>query len=443
MWPASLAGRITLALLSGLLMFHLGSMWLLVQGVRGVLEEGRETHVAEHAALAARVVGAMPEEVRAAAARALSSPGFEVAWTGTAGVDAPDEAALAPLRARLADRAPELAGLRLGLAPEAPGDTRRIRGGVRTADGSWVAFEAPLPELAIVPAPASVSSLSAMAFGIVLASVFVVRWITKPLRRLAAAAEAFGKDGAPAPLPEDGPREVRDAARTFNAMQARIHRLVAGRTQALAAVSHDLRTPIQRLRLRAGFLEDVEAQQAIDSDLDDMEAMVEATLAFLRGDAETEAPRPADLAAILRTLCDEAADRGAPAAYAGPDHAHLRLRRVAAKRAFANLIDNAVKYGGGARVALEDRPEAVTVRVEDDGPGIPDAALETVFEPFQRLEGSRNRGTGGTGLGLTIAKAVVQGHGGTLSLANRPAGGLAAVVRLPRTDGTRAEGGAG
>jgi len=282
-----------------------------------------------------------------------------------------------------------------------------------------------------------------MAVGIVLASVLVVRWITKPLRRLAAAAEGFGKGAAPVPMPEDGPREVQDAARAFNAMQARIHRLVSDRTQALAAVSHDLRTPIQRLRLRAGFLDDAEAQRSIDADLDEMEAMVEATLAFLSGDADGEEPRPTDLAAVLRTLCDDAADRGGAVAYTGPDRALLRLRPVAAKRAFANLIDNAVKYGGAARVALRDSPAAAVVTVEDDGPGIPEAAMATVFEPFRRLEASRNRGTGGTGLGLTIARRAVEGHGGTIALANRPGGGLLVTVRLPRADGTASGGGQG
>jgi signal transduction histidine kinase len=433
--PATLAGRATLALLAGLLVFHLGSVWLLERGVRGALEEAREAHVADHAATAARVLGVVPEDARGAAARALSTPGFQAAWGRSAPAEPEGQASLAALRARLARLAPELADsdFRLGLAAPEAGGPGRVAGVVRLADGSWLAFSAPAPDLASVPTHASLASLSAMALGIVLASALVVRWITRPLRRLAEAAETFGAGGTPVPVPEDGPREVRDAARAFNAMQARIHRLVADRTQALAAVSHDLRTPIQRLRLRAGFLEDAEAQRAVDADLDEMEAMVEATLAYLRGEAEGEERRPADLAAILRTLCDDAADRGAAVTYAGPGHARLCLRPVAVKRAFANLIDNAVKYGGGAaRVTLQDLSGEATVWVEDDGPGIPEDALERVFEPFQRLEESRNRSTGGTGLGLTIARRVVEGHGGTLTLANRPAGGLAAVVRLPR-----------
>jgi signal transduction histidine kinase len=439
--PGSLAGRTTFTLLAGLLMFHLGSVWLLQQGVHGAVEDGRVEQVAERLAATRRTLSALPEEVRETAARALSSPTLDITWLRGPPEDALDEATLAPLRNRLERLAPQLGGLRVGYAAMAS-EGRRVQGGVPLSDGTWAAFASPVLEDTVsTPTHSSLASLSAMAIGIVLASILVVRWITNPLRRLVEAAEGFGKGGAPVLMPEDGPREVREAARTFNAMQARIHRLIADRTQALAAVSHDLRTPIQRLRLRAGFLEDAETQSAIDADLDEMESMVEATLAYLRGEAEAEEPRPADLAAILRTLCDDAADRGDAVTYGGPDRVPLRLRPVAVKRAFANLIDNAMKYGGGARVTLENEPEAATVRVEDDGPGIPDGALETVFEPFHRLEESRNRSTGGTGLGLTIARQVVQGHGGTLTLANRPVGGLAAVVRLPRTEGSRGEGG--
>ena len=437
--PGSLAGRTTLTLLAGLLVFHLGSVWLLQQGLHGAVEDGRELQVAECLAAARRTLAALPEEVRETAARAFSSSTLEVSWRRSPPENGLDEAGLVPLRSRLEALASDLRGMHLGYAAAA-GEGRRIQGNLALGDGSWLAFVSPLlDEPAQIPAHHSLASLSAMAIGIVLASVLVVRWITQPLRRLAEAAETFGTAASPVPMPEDGPREVRDAARTFNAMQARIYRLVADRTQALAAVSHDLRSPIQRLRLRAGFLDDAEAQRAIDTDLDEMEAMVEATLAYLRGETEGEERRPADLAAILRTLCDDAADRGDAVAYDGPGNVPLPLRPVAIKRAFANLIDNAVKYGGSACVRLTEEPQTVTVRVEDEGPGIPEEALETVFEPFQRLEESRNRSTGGTGLGLTIARRVVEGHGGTLTLVNRPEGGLAAIVRVPRPRGQPAK----
>lgn len=429
--PASLAGRTILTLLAGLLVFHLGSVWLLERGVEGALEEAREDHTADHAAAAVRILGALPVEVRETAARGLSSPGFAIALA-SAPPDLRDAAALASLRARLERQLPDPGGLRLGRAAVAD-DFQHVRGGMRLADGTWVTFDVPMKELAHVPSHASIASLSAMAIGIILTSILVVGWINNPLRRLARAADEFGEGGSPVPLPEDGPREVRHAARAFNAMQARIHRLVSDRTQALAAVSHDLRTPIQRLRLRVGFLEDAETQQAIDADLDEMEGMVSSTLAYLRGETESEALRQADLATILRTLCDDAADRGAAVTYAGPDRATMLLRPLGAKRAFANLIDNAVKYGGGARVTLSDVSGGAMVWIEDSGPGIPVSEMEAVFEPFHRLEASRNRGTGGSGLGLTIARQVVAAHGGTITLANRRGGGLTVTVRLPRT----------
>jgi len=234
-------------------------------------------------------------------------------------------------------------------------------------------------------------------------------------------------------VPEEGPREVRHAAQAFNRMQGRIDRLIADRTQALAAVSHDLRTPIVRLRLRAGFIEDGEAARAIDADLDEMEAMIDSTLAYLRGETESEPRKPADLVAMIQTLCDAATDAGAAVTYAGPPQARLVCSPVTLKRAFSNLIDNAVKYGDGARVALEDKGHEILVRIEDDGPGIPEADMQAVFEPFRRLETSRNRGTGGNGLGLTIARRAVEQHSGTLQLSNRPSGGLLALARLPRT----------
>ncbi len=426
--PGSLAGRTMLTLLAGLLVFHLGSIWLLERGVHDALTDGGEAQLAERLAAARRTLALLPQELRADAARALSAGAVRMAWeaAGETGQTPPE---LQPVLERLQRLTTELAGLRLDGGDGAHG--ARLSGSLPLPDGSAIAFETSAAEPARAPAHASLASLSAMAVGIVLASLLVVRWITRPLRRLAAAAEDFGKGAAPVPLPEDGPREVRDAARTFNAMQARIHRLVADRTQALAAVSHDLRTPIQRLRLRAGFIEDPETQRSIEADLAEMEAMVEATLAYLRGEDDAEAIRDVDLDAMLRTLCDDAADRGAEVAYEGPGPVRLRLRPVAAKRAFANLIDNAVKYARRARVVLEPAAAEARVRIEDDGPGIPADKLEAVFEPFQRLEESRGRGTGGSGLGLTIARQTIRSHGGTLSLANRAGGGLVATVRLP------------
>jgi len=437
--PDTLGGQVMLVLFAGLMVFHLGSLWLHQLGVEATLGSTREEQLAERLAAAKRTIAALPAEERDRMAHALSSASLDLHWTlaPTVGGGGEDSPRIAAVRARLDEIVPGLAtsGLRLGYAGEDGSPTpHALLGALPLPDGSWVNFSAGLFRPA-APEHATLASTTAMAVGILLLGLFVVRLIGRPLRALSDAADRIGQPGAVARMAEEGPHEVRHAARAFNRMQARIDRLIADRTQALAAVSHDLQTPIARLRLRAGFIGDEEAARAIDADLDEMEAMIDATLAYLRGEAETEERRPADLVTMLGTLCDAATDAGTEVTLAAPPQARLACRPVTLKRAFANLIDNAVKYGGRTRVAVEDDGSAVTVRIEDDGPGIPEAEMEAVFEPFRRLEASRNRGTGGSGLGLTIARRAVEQHGGSLTLANRAGGGLAATLRLPR-DGT-------
>jgi signal transduction histidine kinase len=270
----------------------------------------------------------------------------------------------------------------------------------------------------------------------VLLILWAVARLMRPVRLLAEAADRLGRDVNAPPLPEGGPSEVATAARAFNVMAGRIRRFVADRTQMLAAIGHDLRTPITRLRLRAEFMDDDEQRRKMLSDLDEMEQMIAATLAFARDDAAAEPASPIDLAALCRTVADEAADARPELAEAisfdGPERLTVRARPIALKRAIANLVSNALAYGGAARLTLSAR-DGGTVRlaVEDDGPGIPEAELEGVFAPFKRLEASRNRETGGTGLGLTIARNILRAHGGDVVLANRPGGGLRAVASLP------------
>ena len=436
LWPDGLAGRTVLVLLGSLLALHLGSVWVHEASVRGADRVARERALVEGLARTGRALAALPEAERDRTAHALSGPGLELHWRpGPPPVEkAPgSDAELAAVREWLAQAAPDLVGVRLGW-----GDDERhlLVGALPIGDAGAVSFAAPVfgSGHGAPFDPAGLASLAAMAAGIGLVSILVVRGLTRPLRDLSAAADRVGRDAAgPVRVPEEGPAEVRHAARVFNAMQERIRQLVEDRTQALAAVSHDLRTPITRLRLHAGFLDDAEARDRIDANLDEMEAMVEATLAYLREGREAEEPRPADLVAVLRTVCDAAADAGGDVEYQGPETLVLPLRRVAVRRAFANLVGNAVAHGGNTRVALRREPGRVVVEVADDGPGIPEAELERVFEPFRRLDASRNRATGGVGLGLTIARRAVQAEGGTLRLANRPGGGLSAVVALPAT----------
>ncbi len=275
--------------------------------------------------------------------------------------------------------------------------------------------------------------MTATAAGLTL---WAVRRLTAPVRVLAAAAEALGRDVYAAPLPEDGPAETATAAIAFNTMAARIRRFVGDRTEMLTAIGHDLRTPITRLKLRAEFIDDEDLRARMLADLDEMETMVSATLAFGRDSRVTEPVSSVDLAELVRTILDETGDAHPDAvdrlSYSGQSHATVRVRPVALKRALANLIANALLYGGSARAGVgAPAGGSVSVTIEDDGPGIPDADLERVFEPFHRLEQSRNRETGGVGLGLPIARNMLRAHGGDVVLSNRPEGGLRAVVTLP------------
>ncbi len=314
-------------------------------------------------------------------------------------------------------------------------DTMHV--GLRLPDGDWLNLRVHMPPPRPWHSETFLAAFALMTVAAVALILWATRRLTRPVRDLSAAADALGRDVNAPPLPEDGPREVATAARAFNTMADRIRRFVGDRTQMLAAIGHDLRTPITRLKLRAEFMDDEEQRAKMLSDLAEMEAMVAATLAFARDDAAAEPSVPLDLATLCRTVLDEASDARPDLpeealAYAGPEHLTVRGRPMALKRALANLISNAVAYGGAARVRL-DPPATGMIRlaIEDEGPGIPEDSREAVFQPFRRLESSRNRETGGVGLGLPIARNILRAHGGDVTLRNRPARGLVAEVALP------------
>ncbi|MBB2205990.1 ATP-binding protein [Gluconacetobacter takamatsuzukensis] len=282
-------------------------------------------------------------------------------------------------------------------------------------------------------------ALMTVAGGVLI--VWGVRRLVAPVGTLAAAAEALGRDVNAPPMSEDGPLEIARAAQAFNTMASRIRRFLTDRTLMLTAIGHDLRTPITRLKLRAEFVEDDELRGKFLADLDELEAMVSATLAFGRDTSRREPMGRLDLTALLQTILDEAAETHPDQADAigfaePPPTVTIEARPVALKRALNNLIQNAILYGGGARITLE-APQAenegerlVTVLIEDDGPGLPPEDLNRMFEPFVRAEVSRNRETGGTGLGLAIARNIIWGLGGDIRLGNRTPHGLRATVTL-------------
>jgi len=313
----------------------------------------------------------------------------------------------------------------------APGETMMVS--LPLPDKTWLNFAAPIETAEPFWSLRFGLSMAVMLLAVALLSALVVRHLTRPLATFARAAQRLGMDVKAPPLPESGPAEVRLATRAFNEMQGRIRRFVEDRTQMIAAISHDLGTPITRLRLRAEFVDDEEQRRKMLADLDDMEKMVFSALSFARDEATHEPRATVDLRTLLQRVCDDAGDAGLPVTLeVGEDAVPYGCRPVALRRALSNLIDNAVKYGSQARVSLAQGPSRVVVTIDDDGPGIPDDRREDVFKPFRRLEESRSRETGGTGLGLTVARTIVRAHGGDIALKNRDQGGLRVEVTLPR-----------
>lgn len=267
---------------------------------------------------------------------------------------------------------------------------------------------------------------------LIIAAWYGAKLLTRPIQRLSAAAERLSENLDSPPLDESGPREARQAANTFNLMQQRIRQQVQQRGRMLGAVSHDLRTPLSRLKLRLEQIDDDKLQGQMRQDLDDMIAMLDATLTYLHEQRTSEAWQWMDVQALVESLSENAQDQGADVQASG-HCVPLQVQPMALRSCLNNLLDNALRYAGHALISLEDDREQLLIRVVDHGPGIAADKREAVFEPFYRLEGSRNRNSGGVGLGMTIAREAAQRMGGQLSLDETPGGGLTAVVRLPRT----------
>jgi signal transduction histidine kinase len=253
--------------------------------------------------------------------------------------------------------------------------------------------------------------------------------LTAPIGAFASAADRLGRDPNAAPLALTGPAEIRLAARAFDIMQTRLQRYIADRTSMLAAISHDLRTPLARVRFKMERASD-ELRASVGADLEEMEAMISAVLGFVRHASEVRERGALDLLSVLECAVDDAVAAGGAASLGGAVTVVVEADDLALKRLFANLIDNAIKYGAAADVRLTARDGAAVVEITDRGPGLSDGELERVFEPFYRAEPSRNRETGGMGLGLAVARSIARAHGGDVTLSST-AGGLTAIVRLP------------
>lgn len=377
---------------------------------------------------AAQVLEAAVPAERDELALRLSDSALELRWTRLpqpfAGI------VLAGLHQQLLQENERLGRLhmQLQLSPLHLGN--EVSGTITLPDGSGIRFQSHtssawplllgnmfallLPTAAFVP----------LAGGLVFASL-------RPLRQLVSASRRVGTPSA-RPLNEGGPGEVRMLIRAFNSMQQRIDSLFEANVQTLLAIGHDLRTPLARLRLRLDSMAlPPEDAAALEDDIAEMRDLLGSLQAYLEGENNVGQREPFDLAAMAQTLVDQAVEAGREASYTGPDHAVLETDSLAIRRALSNLLDNALHYGGNARVALASDAGGITIAVTDDGPGIPGESLDKVLQPFVRLDLARERKARGMGLGLTIAHQALAAAGGGLTLANRPEGGLQATMFMP------------
>lgn len=446
LWPRTLAGRLVALALLAVATAQLVVWWVFVDERHWALARLRRERIVEQLVPAVRLLAATRPDEHEAVIRALATPSLVLAIDRQPIVT--EEANVRhPLARRLArELGTQPRGVRIELATREgrfaaeeeedegkPWRRPRVIAAVSIAlpDGRWLNARSVPP--APVPALARpyVAMLAILAVLLVAAVSLGTRRATRPLAGLAEAAERLGRGEPVAPLPETGPEEVRRAVAAFNRMQERLSRFIADRTRLLAALGHDLRTPITSLRLRAELLDDEEAKQRIVETLDEMQRMVESTLAFAREEAQAEPVREIDLAALVEGTVEDLSELGLEVRLVASEPVVARIRSAAVRRALRNLIENAVRYGKRARVGLVREGEEAVVRVDDDGPGIPVDKLEEVFEPFVRLDPSRSSETGGVGLGLAIARGIARAHGGDVSLVNRPEGGLRACLRIP------------
>jgi signal transduction histidine kinase len=437
MWPRTLFARLGLILFGGLAAAHVLSFAVIMFERVQASSAMMLAYVAKDVATAVAVLERIPPGERSAWLPRLARNNYRYVLNAP-----PSEA---PAKARLAKALAPLVGAELGPAY----DVRALEQ-AQMSDGEQIVLDLRLTDgtpltIHLVPPGMSVSVWLPAALLLQLALLGLVTWFvvsiaSRPLQRLAGAADALGPDFSGPSLLESGPREVARAAVAFNAMQRRIREHVAEQLQMIAAISHDLQTPITRMRLRADLLEDGVSREKLHADLNAMQALVEDGIAYARSVQEPrETPCAVDLHALLDSLVCDYADAGRHVALSTKVDCRIVTRPQTLRRIVTNLVDNALKFGTGPEIVAEgDAGRGVTIAVLDRGPGIPAPELDAVLRPFHRIEGSRNRETGGSGLGLAIAQRLTSALGGRLTLANRRQGGLEARLSfgsaLGRTD---------
>ena len=460
LWPKALAIRLTLLLVATLAIAQLALTLVLSRERDSLVEELMHSQALNQTVTLARLLNETPDD----SDRLLQAFGSRNVCATISG--APEARTMSLHESQLADA---LAGMLHGIDAGAPqvtlgtldedsprcghkqfdfGTDGHIEGhesGATDADGDrlaslllavpllngqWLTVES-LLELSPEPNQLSMISFIVSALAVALVTVWAVRNQTKLLRTLADASERFGRGEKVEPLPTRGPSEVTAATQAFNTMQERLTQFIAERMRLLAAISHDLRTPLTTLRLKAELLSDEEARDDLVTTIEELSSIAEAALSFTRAEAASEPTVELDLAAPVGEVMREFQLAGSDVAGDRLDTVLAPCRPVSLKRALRNLVENAVRYGGSARISVYREGDEAVIDVVDHGPGIPDDRIDDAFKPFVRLEESRNTETGGIGLGLAIALGIVHAHGGTLRLTNRPEGGLCARIRLP------------
>ncbi len=408
------------------------STFLYERASRYSIEESDAHRLAEHLVIAEKLLSERPVVERPAAAQELTTDRYIVRWSPTP----PTRPAFPPRQKRMEaqvtnwEKGLATSGLQLRLAPSAHGSV--VAGEMRMADGSWIVFKT--REAVQVWQFAIERTLVALVPAMLLLTLgaLLIRSTLLPLRTLVRAIGRVGSGEGVTVVEEEGTAEIRGLIHAFNGMQRRIHELIDNRTQALAAVGHDLRTPLARLQLRLEGVKDEDSRRAMQDDVSEMDDMIASLLTFLRGQDDPEPPVAIDIAVMAATLVEDATDRGREAEYSGPEHLDWVARPSMLRRALSNLIENALHYGKSVHVSVEREDEVLVLRVQDDGPGIPPDQIEEALQPFVRLDVERGRNTKGMGLGLAIVQQAVALEKGELRLANAPQGGLVAEIRLTR-----------
>jgi signal transduction histidine kinase len=425
-----LLGRIFLILALVLGTEFVANTYIFERASQFALREDEARRMAEHLVVARRLLDRTPMRERSGIARDLSTQYFAIKWSPSH--DAVSSTfALRNLKNQIIFFEPELleADLRLHLRPLRQGGD--IAGSLELEDHSILSFSSAQAEQVWSLTFGRILTWVAPTLVLVVLGGLMLRLTLRPFRLLMRATREVGTRD-PEPVVEQGPAEIRALIHAFNVMQQRIHRLITSRTQALAAVGHDLRTPLARLQLRLdGAGVEAETYRAMSQEIDEMTDLLHSLQIYLSGEGANVPRERIDLAAMAQTLIDNALDEGQDALYLGPENLEMLARPVPIRRSLANLIDNALHYGGNVRLSLQESDGAIAIVIEDDGPGIAPDRLADVTQPFVRLDDARSRNTRGMGLGLAIVSDAVRAEGGSLTLENRDEGGLRATIRLP------------